>query len=172
LIADGSRTQFFTQYAQAGLLGRIPLYSTFSVDALNLPVIGGLVEGSLLTQSWDAGLDNAVNKRFVEDFRRKYGRVPSFYAAQAYDAANLIRSAVEAVSGDLSNREGMRAAMRKAAFDSVRGGFRYGRNHFPIQNFYLNEVVRNADGTFATRVVETIYTDHVDPYVDACPMQW
>ena len=74
-------TQFFTQYAQAGLLDEIPLYSTFSVDALNLPAIGELVEGSLLTQHWAPDLDNLANQRFVEDFRAKTGRTPSFYAS-------------------------------------------------------------------------------------------
>jgi branched-chain amino acid transport system substrate-binding protein len=165
-------TQFFTQYAQAGLLDEIPLYSTFSVDALNLPAIGGLVEGSLLTQHWAPDLDNVANQRFVDDFRAKTGRTPSFYAAQAYDSAMLIRSAVEAVDGNLEDRDSVREALRAADFDSVRGGFRYNQNHFPIQNFYLREVVQNADGAFATRTVETIYTDHADPYAPACPMTW
>ena len=61
-------TQFFTQYAQAGLHGEIPLYSTFSVDSLNLSAIGELVEGSLLAQHWSPDLDSAVNRRFVDDF--------------------------------------------------------------------------------------------------------
>ena len=164
-------TQFFTQYAQAGLLGEIPLYSTFSVDALNLPAVGHLVEGSLLTQHWSQDLDVPANRRFVQDFRSRFGRTPSFYAAQAYDAAMLIRSAVEAVEGDLSDRNGMRAAMAAADFESVRGPYRYNRNHFPIQKFYLREVVRGDDGAFTTRVVETVYTDHADPYAADCPMQ-
>ena len=163
-------TQFFTQYAQAGLLGQIPLYSTFSVDALNLPAIGALVEGSLLTQHWSQDLDVPANRRFVEDFRSRHGRDPSFYAAQAYDAAMLIRSAVAAVGGDLSDRDGMRTAMEAANFASVRGAFRYNRNHFPIQNFYLREVVRADDGSYSMRIVETVYTDHADPYASDCPM--
>ena len=165
-------TQFFTQYSQAGLLDEVPLYSTFSVDALNLPVIGNLVEGSLLAQHWSPDLDNAANRRFVADFRRKYGRTPSFYAAQSYDAAMLIDSAVTAVDGDLEDLESIRAALRAADFDSVRGAFRFNRNHFPVQSFYLREVVGDGDGAWDTRVVETIYAEHADPYATECPMRW
>lgn len=163
-------TQFFTQYAQAGLLGEIPLYSTFSVDALNLPVVGPLVDGSLLTQHWSPDIDSPANRRFVADFRAKTGRTPSFYAAQAYDAAMLIQSAVEAVGGDLDDRDALREALEAAAFDSVRGAFAYNSNHFPIQSFFLREVVRAEDGTYGTRVVDTVYTEHRDPYAAECPM--
>ncbi|MDA0654118.1 MAG: ABC transporter substrate-binding protein [Proteobacteria bacterium] len=163
-------TQFFTQYAQAGLLGVIPLYSTFSVDALNLPVIGPLVEGLLLTQHWSPDLDNAANRRFVDGFRARTGRTPSFYAAQAYDAAMLIRSAVEATGGDLDDKDALRRALEAADFESNRGDFAFNNNHFPIQDFYLREVVRTEDGGFGTRVVDKVYTAHRDPYAGQCAM--
>jgi branched-chain amino acid transport system substrate-binding protein len=164
-------TQFFQQYSQAGLLGEIPLYSTFSIDALNLPLIGELVEGTQMTQSWSPDMDNPANQKFVADFRAKYGRYPSFYAAQAYDAAMLIRSAVEAVEGDLDDLDGLRQALARADFDSVRGSFSFGENHFPIQDFFLREVVRDGDGVFTTRIVDVVYSDHVDPYAKDCTMQ-
>lgn len=164
-------TQFFQQYSQAGLLGEIPLFSTFSIDALNLPLIGELVEGTQMTQFWSPDLDNPANEKFVTDFRAKYGRYPSFYAAQAYDAAMLIRSAVEAVEGDLDDLAALRAALARADFQSVRGSFAFGVNHFPIQDFYLREVVRDDDGAFTTRIVDVVYTDHVDPYAKDCAMQ-
>ena len=164
-------TQFFQQYSQAGLLGEIPLYSTFSIDALNLPQIGDLVEGTQMTQSWSPDMDNPANQKFVADFRAKYGRYPSFYAAQAYDAAMLIRSAVEAVDGDLDDLDGLRQALARADFDSVRGSFSFGENHFPIQDFFLREVVRDSDGVFTTRIVDVVYSDHVDPYAKDCTMQ-
>jgi branched-chain amino acid transport system substrate-binding protein len=147
------------------------LYSTFSIDALNLPQIGDLVEGTQMTQSWSPDMDNPANQKFVADFRAKYGRYPSFYAAQAYDAAMLIRSAVEAVDGDLDDLDGLRQALARADFDSVRGSFSFGKNHFPIQDFFLREVVRDSDGVFTTRIVDVVYSDHVDPYAKDCTMQ-
>ena len=164
--------QFFKQYSQAGLKGEIPLYSAFTVDSLSLPRLKDLAYGSLMTQFWAPDLDNEVNKRFVADYRKKTGRYPTFYAAQSYDTIMLINSAVTAVGGDLSNKDGMRNAMRKANFPSIRGPFKYGNNHFPIQNFYLRKVVKDADGNFTTSIVKTVYTNHQDPYAKDCKMSW
>ena len=113
--------------------------------------------GSRITQQWDPTLDNAQNKRFVADFKAKHGSYPSFYAAQAYDSMFLIASAVEAVGGNLDDMDGMRAAMKAANYDSVRGKYTYGNNHMPIQNFYLREVVADADGNWTTKVVSTVW---------------
>lgn len=165
-------TQFFKQYQQSGLKGTVPLYSVFTVDSMNLPLLKDQAEGSLMTQFWAPDLDTPANRRFVSGFREKYGRYPSFYAAQSYDTVFLIKSAVEAVNGDLGDRDGMRAAMRKADFESVRGPFRYGNNHFPIQNFYLRHVVKDEDGNFTTRVVSTVLENHQDTYAGDCGMSW
>src|SRR6202044_1369041 len=99
----------------------------------------------------------AENKRFVEDYRKKYpGLRPTYYGAQAYDAAQLINSAVVAVKGDMTKKDAMEAEMEKADFKSLRGPFKYGNNHIPIQNFYLQDVVKEADGTLSLKNVATI----------------
>jgi len=166
---------FIKQYQQAGMKDVMPLYTVFTVDALSLPKLqkAGFTDilGSQFTQEWDPSLDNAQNKRFVADFKAKYGSYPSFYAAQAYDAIFLIKSAVEAVNGNLDDIDGMRAAMKSASFPSVRGKFTYGNNHFPIQNFYLREVVKDADGNWTTKVVKTVYENNQDPYASQCPLK-
>ena len=164
--------QIIKQYSQAGLQGKIPFYSAFTVDSLNLPRLKDLADGGLMTQFWAPDLDNDVNKRFVADYRKKTGRYPTFYAAQSYDTIMLINSAVTAVGGDLSNKDGMRNAMRKADFHSVRGPFKYGNNHFPIQNFYLRKVVKDTDGNYTTSIVKTVYTNHQDTYAKDCKMSW
>jgi branched-chain amino acid transport system substrate-binding protein len=139
---------------------------------LSLPRLNDLAIGIPGAQHWVNDLPNDANKRFVADFRAKYRRYPSFYAAQAYDSAKLIDSAVAAVKGDVGNKEGMRDAMRKADYASVRGRYRYGNNHFPIQNFYLQEAVKDADGTFTLKTVATALKDHQDRYHAQCPMNW
>ena len=164
--------QIIKQYSQAGLQGQIPFYSAFTVDSLNLPRLKDLADGGLMTQFWAPDLDNDVNKRFVADYRKKTGRYPTFYAAQSYDTIMLINSAVTAVGGDLSNKDGMRNAMRKADFSSVRGPFKYGNNHFPIQNFYLRKVVKDTEGNYTTSIVKTVYTNHQDTYAKDCKMTW
>ena len=165
---------FIKQYEQAGLVGQIPLYTVFTVDSISLPLLqkAGLkgVLGSLMTQFWAPDLDFPQNHRFVSGFREKYGRYPSFYAAQSYDTVFFIKSAVEAVNGDLDDMDGMRAAMAAADYPSVRGPYSYGNNHLPIQNFYLRQVVEDEEGSWTTRVVETVYTAHQDTYASECSM--
>ena len=165
---------FIRQYQQAGLQDEIALYTVFTVDSIALPNLqkAGMsgVLGSLNTQFWGPDLDTPQNRKFVAGFKQAYGRYPSFYAAQSYDTIFLIKSAVEAVGGDLDDRDGMRAAMKKADFPSVRGPFRYGNNHFPIQNFYLRKVVEDADGVWTTTVVDTVLEDHQDVYAADCRM--
>jgi branched-chain amino acid transport system substrate-binding protein len=164
--------QFLTQYTQAGLRGQIPLYTSFIVDALSLPRLNDLALNVPGAQHWVIDLPNEANKKFVADFRKKYGRNPSFYAAQAYDAAMLIDSAVKAVGGDLSKKEAMRDAMRKANYASVRGQYKYGNNHFPIQNFYLQEAVKDDSGALTLKTTALALKDHQDRYHGLCNMKW
>ena len=164
--------QFLTQYAQSGLRGQIPLYTSFIIDALSLPQLKDLAIGVPGAQHWVADLPNEANKKFVADFKKKYNREPSFYASQAYDAAMLIDSAVKAAGGDLTRKDAMRDAMRKVSYNSVRGPYRYGNNHFPIENFYLQEAVKGDDGALTMKTVALVLKDHQDRYAGKCPMKW
>src|SRR5262250_2211257 len=164
--------QFLTQYVQAGLKGQIPLYTAFTIDETTLPRQKDLALGVPGAQEWVNDLPNDENKRFVADYIKKHsGARPSFYGAQTYDAANLVNSAVVAVKGDTSKKDEMRAEMEKANFKSVRGNFKYGKNHMPIQNFYLQDVVKDADGNFVLKTVATIVENDQDRFHDKCPMK-
>ena len=164
--------QFLAQYAQAGLKGKIPLYTAFTIDELSLPLQKDLALGVPGAQEWVNDLPNAANKKFVADFIKKYpGHKPSFYGAQAYDAANLIASAVNDLKGNLSDKTKVEAALKKADFKSVRGNFRYGNNHFPIQNFYLQDVVKASDGSLVLKTAATIVKDSQDSFHGKCPMK-
>jgi branched-chain amino acid transport system substrate-binding protein len=163
--------QFLTQYAQSGLSGQIPLYTGYVIDAVSLPLLKDLALGIPGAQHWVIDLPNDANKKFVAEFRKKYGRNPAFYASQAYDAAFLIDSAVQAAGGDLTRKDVMRDAMRKANYASVRGPYKYGNNHFPIQNFYLQEAVKDGDG-FTLKTVALVLKDHQDRYAEKCKMKW
>jgi branched-chain amino acid transport system substrate-binding protein len=167
----GAGVQFVTQYAQAGLKGQIPLYTAFTIDDLSLPRLKDLAVGVPGAQEWVADMANPTNQKYVADYKAKYSASPSFYGAQTYDAAGLIDSAITAVKGDLTNKEGMRKEMEKADFRSVRGGFKFGNNHIPIQNFYLQDAVKNADGSYALKTAATIVKDDQDKFHDQCPMK-
>ena len=170
-----SGVQFLTQYAQAGLKDQIPLYTAFTIDELSLPLQKELAVGVPGAQQWVHDLPYEQNKKFVDDYRKKYpGLRPTYYGAQAYDAAQLINSAVVAANGDLSKKDAMRDEMRKVNFKSVRGSYKYGNNHIPIQNFYLQDVVKGEDKEFplSLKTVTTIVKDSQDRFHDKCPMKW
>lgn len=164
--------QFLNQYAQAGLKSTMPLYTAFTVDELSLPLQKENALGVPGAQEWVNDLPNEQNKRFVADYRKKYtGLRPTYYGAQAYDAAQLINSAVVAVKGDTSKKDAMKAEMEKANFKSLRGPFKYGKNHIPVQNFYLQDVVKDGEGQLSLKTVATIVENDQDRFHDKCTMK-
>jgi branched-chain amino acid transport system substrate-binding protein len=166
----GAGVQFVTQYAQSGLKSQIPLYTAFTIDELSLPRMKDLAVGIPGAQQWVNDLPNEANKKFVADYKAKYKASPSFYGAQTYDALALLESAVVAVKGDLTKKDEMRKEMEKANFKSVRGNFKFGPNHIPIQNFYLQDVVKQGDD-YVLKTVATIVENDQDKHVGKCPMK-
>jgi branched-chain amino acid transport system substrate-binding protein len=163
--------QFLQQYAQAGLKGKVALYTAFTIDELSLPLQKDLALGVPGAQEWVNDLPNAANKKYVADYIKKFpGHRPSFYGAQSYDAANLIASAVAATKGDLADKTKVQKALEKADFKSVRGDFKFGNNHIPIQNFYLQDVVKQGDD-YVLKTVATIVKNDQDRFHDKCPMK-
>jgi branched-chain amino acid transport system substrate-binding protein len=166
----GPGIQFITQYSQSGLKGQIPLYTAFTLDELSIPRLKDLAVGIPGAQEWVNDLPNPTNKKYVADYKAKYKLSPSFYGAQTYDAAALLNSVVVAVKGDFTKKDEMRAAAEKADFKSVRGNFKFGKNHIPIQNFYLQDVVKEGDD-YVLKTVATIVENDVDKHADKCPMK-
>jgi branched-chain amino acid transport system substrate-binding protein len=164
----GAGVQFVTQYAQSGLKGQIPLYTAFTIDELSLPRLKDLAVGIPGAQQWVNDLPNDANKKYVADYKAKYKLSPSFYGSQTYDAALLIDSALKATKGDM-NKDALRKAMEKADFKSVRGNFKFGPNHIPIQNFYLQDAVKEGDD-YRLKTVATIVENDQDKHVGKCKM--
>jgi branched-chain amino acid transport system substrate-binding protein len=168
----GMGINFVKQYAQMGLKDEIPFYApAFTVDQTLLPAQGEAALGIINSSFWSPDLQNPVNEKFVADFQKTYGRIPSLFAAQGYDAALLIDSAVRAVGGDLRDKDKLRAALRKADFVSVRGPFKFNHNHFPIQHFYICQVVKKSDGVLTHALQGIAFKDHADAYHAQCKMQ-
>ena len=169
-MPGGMGVNLVRQFNQAGLAENVKFLSAFTVDGTTLPATKEAALGLFSSSQWTPDLDNAANKAFVSAYEAKYGSIPSLYSSQGYDAAQLIDSAVKAVGGDLSDKDAVIAALKKADFASVRGDFRYNNNHFPIQDFYLVKAVKRADGAFHTSVVEKVFDDYGDVYASQCRM--
>jgi branched-chain amino acid transport system substrate-binding protein len=144
------------------------IVSAFTADEATLPVLKDNAVGIYGALTWAPNMDNPANKKFVADYEAAYNGVPASYAMQAYDAANLIDSAVKAVKGNVSDVKAVSAALRKADFTSVRGPFKFSANGYPVEDFYLTKVAKRPDGKYQTEIVEKILSNHVDPYAKDC----
>jgi len=167
-MPGGLGVNLVKQYKQAGLADSIPVLSAFTVDESTLPAQQDAAVGMFGGANWAPNLDNPQNKKFVASYEAAYNVVPGTYAFQAYDAAMLIDSAVKAVKGDLSNKDAVRAALKKADFTSLRGAFKFNTNGYPIQDFYLTKVAKRPDGKFQTEIVQKVFENYGDRYAKDC----
>ena len=164
----GMGINFVKQMSQAGLNGKLPLYSVFTVDGTTLPSLGETAAGAISGAMYDASLDTPENRKFVTAFEAKYKRTPSLYAAAGFDAANVLDLGLRKAAGDPKK---LAAAVRTAGgeFKSVRGPFKFGANNMPVQNYYAFETVR-AGGKVATRQIGTPLAAHADSYAALCKL--
>lgn len=170
-LPGGMGINFLKQYAQAGLNQTIPVFGpAFSFDERLLQAVKDAALGVKNGSQWTHDLDNPANRQFVAAFKEAYGRTPTLYASQGYDAARLLGSALKAVGGDVSDTEALRAAVGKADFESVRGKFSFSANQHPVQDLYIREVVKAEDGTFTNKTLKAVFTDHSNVYVEECKM--
>lgn len=166
----GMGVNFAKQYQQAGLVKKIPLLSTFVVDATTLPAIGDVALGMLSGSNYGPDLPSQSNQRFVQEFEKKYGRIPSSYAAQSYDAALLLDSAIAKVKGKVDDKPAFMKALKSADFDSVRGHFEFNNNNFPIQDWHILEVAKDAQGRLSLKTIATPLKAQPDAYHKQCPL--
>lgn len=162
----GMGINFVKQWKQGGMDSVSDLYTVFTVDGVSLPALKETALGTRSTQTWSPDLDNAMNQKFVTDYKAKHGAYPSFYAAQAYDTIMAINHAV-AKSGS-TDTEAMRAVLAAGGIPTTRGLLAMNSNQFPIQNIYLRDVVLDADGVATTKIVGTVLPNHGDAYAAQC----
>jgi branched-chain amino acid transport system substrate-binding protein len=170
-MPGGMGVNLTKQFAQAGLAGKVPFLSAFTIDETTLPAIQDAAVGLYSGAEWAPNIDTAENKAFVAAYEKEYGVVPSLYAAQGYDAAKLIDGALKATGGKIKDKAAFRKALASAPFKSVRGSFAINNNGFPIQDFYVVKAVKRADGKFATETVSKVFTAAKDAYSSECPLK-
>ena len=165
-LPGGMGISFLKQYADSGV--DLPVVGpAFSFDQGILQAVGAAALGVKNTSQWSKDIDNPANAAFVEAFQSEYGRLPSLYASQGFDTANLLLSAM--AKADVSDPDSFRAALAEADFDSVRGDFAFGPNQHPIQDFYVREVIQEGD-VFTNKIIATSLSDHGDAYAADCKM--
>jgi branched-chain amino acid transport system substrate-binding protein len=171
-LPGGMGINFIKQFVGAGMSTDVPLIVPgFGSDQDVIRPVGDAMLGLFDTAHWAMDLDNAANRKFVAAFEKEYKRLPTVFAAQGYDTALLIDSAVRDTKGKIEDVEAVRKAMRAAKFESVRGAFKFNRNQMPIQNYYLRVVAKDGQGRLVNKTIGTIFKDHGDAYVQDCKMK-
>ncbi|MFZ9509127.1 MAG: ABC transporter substrate-binding protein [Burkholderiaceae bacterium] len=173
-LPGGMGTNFIKQFVAAGLNKQTRLLLPgFGADQDIIRGVGDAMLGLQDTAHWAMNLDNAANKRFVAEFEKEYKRLPTGYAAQAYDTALLIDAAIKTVSGKIEDKDAVLKAVKAAKFESVRGEFKFNTNQYPIQNYYLREVQKDSQGRLVNNVVSNtpVMVNRGDAYVQDCPMK-
>lgn len=163
-LPGGMGISFLKQYADSGI--DIPVVGpAFSFDQGILQAVGDAALGVINTSQWNKDIDNATNAAFVETFQAEYDRLPSLYASQGFDTANLLISALAVANPD--DADAFRAALGAANFDSTRGEFAFGSNHHPVQDIYAREVIKEGD-VFTNKIIGVALENHSDAYAAEC----
>ena len=166
----GLGVNFIKQFKQMGLMGKTPLLSASTVDGTTLPALKDSALGVYSGTFWGPDFNNPASQSFIANFVKKHQRTPSQYAAQSYEAALLIDSALQKTGGNVSDKAALRAALRAADYDSLRGSYQIGKNGFPIQDFHVFEVVKDEAGQAALKTIATPLPKHQDAYASECPL--
>jgi branched-chain amino acid transport system substrate-binding protein len=167
----GLGVNFIRQYKQAGLAGRVPLLSTSTADGSTLPAQKDDALGVISGTFWGPDFNNPASRKFVDEFEKKFNRIPSQYAAQSYDAALLLDSAIGKVKGNVADKKAFMAALKAADFKSVRGDFKFGNNNFPVQDMHVFEVAKDAKGRVSLKTIGTPMKAHQDAYAAQCALK-
>jgi branched-chain amino acid transport system substrate-binding protein len=167
----GLGVNFVKQYAQAGLKGKYPLLNISTTDGINLPAQGDAALGAVLGTAWGPDFKNPQNQKFVADFEAKFKRIPSQYAAQAYDSALLLDSAIAKVKGNVADKKAFMTALKAADFKSIRGEFKFNVNGYPIQDLHVFEVVKDDKGRNNLKTIATPLKADKDGYYDKCALK-
>ncbi len=170
-LPGGLGINFIKQFVGAGLSKDMTLFGPgFSADEDVIKAVGDPMLGMFNSSQWAHDMDNAANKVFVAEFEKAYGRLPSLYASQGYDAARMIDAAVRDVKGKLDDKAAVRKALAAAKFESVRGGFKFNTNQYPIQDYYLRVITRDSKGRVTNRTLGKVFSNHTDAYAASCKM--
>jgi branched-chain amino acid transport system substrate-binding protein len=168
-LPGGMGINFIKQFVASGMSRDIQLIWGSDQDIIR--AVGDPMLGLFSVGHWSIDFDNPANRKFVAEFEKEYKRLPTGYAASGYDTAMLIDSAIRKVKGKIEDKNALRAALRAADFKSVRGDFKFGKNQFPVQNYYLQLVGKGPDGRIVHKTMGTVLTARGDAYVQDCKMQ-
>lgn len=152
--------KFPKQYQDAGI--NLPLIGGGAVpDESFLPAQGDEILGFISPLQYSAALNTPANRKFQEKYQKKYNKIPSYYSGHSYEAAMWLVKAIEAVKGDVENKEAFLQAIKNVKLINpprMEGTLALDSYGNPVQNIYI-------------RKVEKI-KDHPNDFLKRGPMKW
>jgi branched-chain amino acid transport system substrate-binding protein len=140
-FAGAGAVKFVQDFAGAGLNKSIALYGSGFLTDGTLEAQGKSAQGLLTTLHYGDGLNTPRDNAFRLAYAKSFKMQPDVYAVQGYDAAQMYAAGLNAVGGDVKQKDALRKAIRSAKIDSPRGTFVLSKAGNPVQDFYLREVV-------------------------------
>lgn len=164
-IVGAGGPRFVNQVTQAGIRGpKLKMVAPIWLgDELFFPAMGDNAVGMLIGGHYMSAINTPVNNAFQARFQKRYGKVAHTMHVQGYDTAKLMLATVDAMKGDLRDKDKVRKTLTSLKIDSPRGPFAIdSRTGNVVQNIYIGEVVKKADGALAHKIVKT-YEKVADP---------
>jgi len=87
-------------------------------------------DDTLMGSPWSIENTSAANKKFIADYKAKFGNEPDQFAAQAFDALNIVAEALKTVklTGSIDkDRVALRNALPAIKFEGATGKFAFRR---------------------------------------------
>ena len=156
LFLGRNALQFMRQYEEYGLRGRVPLIGQgTTTDEHVLPFMGDEALGAITTLHYSAALDTPANRTFAAAYRSRFNKVPSYYSESMYTGGKWAVAAIEAIKGNVEDREALRQAFGRVRPTGLpRGPVELDAYGNPVQNVYVRRVDR-VNGELQNTVIHT-----------------
>lgn len=156
LGADAAR--FMKQYSDFGLKGNIPLLGAQNfTDQSVIRTLGEECDGIISSAHFAEGSDNPATSQFVQNYSAKFGKMPSLYGFSHYSGALWVGQVIEALGGDISNRDAFIDAVLSSELENSPLGrpVKFDDYGNPVYDVYIRKVEKNADGQYWNVPIET-----------------
>lgn len=148
----------------------IPLFKQLREFGVTLPIIcpepGGTMEDpetmtqqigkdilgvrSVMIYAWT--IDNGLNKKFVEAYRKNWG-TPGYMAACAYADIEIVLEALRKSGGDISPAA-LAKSLDNLSIDTIRGHISFTKDHVAVHDLFIGEIVLVGD-RYEPKIIKT-----------------
>ena len=152
-FAGANGFRFFKQYNEYGV--KVPVVGGMTAfDEVALKSMGDYALGCLSSCWYTAALDNPINRRFVDTYRKQNGYDPGQYASGTYLYGEVLKAAIDSLRGKIEDKQAFIKALRAVRVDTIRGPIRFDEYGNVVGNVYIRKVEKK-DGRLVNTNIHT-----------------